>query len=80
MERKIVGDNKMKFNISKDIEKQKTIYTLIIDDIDRVEARFTTHDKMLFEDCSGDAPISSKLWALETLARRIEESRVGELK
>ena len=64
---------KMKLDITKDIEDQKTTYVLTIEKQDMITAKFTKRDRQLFEICDKSDKISDKLLALEMIAMKIEE-------
>jgi len=53
----------------------KRKFTLIIDDLDYSRANFTRFNFLLIKKCSESKSIADKLLGLETVARRIEESK-----
>ena len=65
----------MKFEVTQDLGSLEQRYLITISYNEWVEAKFHSMDKTLFEECDKSEKVSDKLLGLETLVRRIEESK-----
>jgi hypothetical protein len=66
----------MNIKVCRDNDSMDVTYTIVLNENDIASANFTEFDRRLFDDCeSEDATISDKVLALETVIRRIEQSK-----
>jgi hypothetical protein len=64
----------MKWLLEHDNIGMKRIFQIEITDMECLNAKFHDFDYALFEECEHSDKTSDKLLALETIARRIEET------
>lgn len=50
------------------------VYTVTLSPMDRVEVPLTEDDRKLLDECASSGKISDKLYALELIARRLEDN------
>lgn len=64
----------MIFAMHEDAAQDKRTYTLTIQGGEWTRARLHAFDRLLIAECEASDKVSDKVLALETIARRIEES------
>lgn len=65
----------MKIEIQRADYDDKILVRIEIEGFEYTRAKFSPFDRMLIADCETSEKVSDKLLALETIARKIEESQ-----
>ena len=65
----------MKFSQVREVTTNATVYQLRVEDTDMLLAPLDIFDMMLLKECEASKAIADKLLALETIARKIEQSQ-----
>ena len=67
----------MIFEYTDSLDRDERVYKLTISNRDMMVVGFQPFDRLLLTECEESSKISDKLLALETIARRIEESSLA---
>jgi hypothetical protein len=68
----------MIFSMQENVERDERTYTIKVQMGELVRANLSRFDRALIAECEASGKVSDKLLALETIARRIEESAATE--